>query len=100
MTVTTPQTAPAVPTYRPTVPLATGGEEFIGLLGGVASAGLGAFGFGVPGLGNIGNAASQVGLLRMQNQIQQQQFIFTAQSNISKTQHEGKMNAARNFRAS
>ncbi len=65
--------------------------------------GLGGGALGLPGLaGTLGGGGlggmSNAQMLMLQYQIQQEMLRFNLLSNISKTQHDAKMNAVRNIR--
>ncbi len=66
--------------------------------------GLGGGALGLPGLagtlggGGLGGGLSNAQMLMLQYQIQQEMLRFNLLSNISKTQHDAKMNAVRNIR--
>ncbi len=102
-------TAQPVTTYStpipPAPPLNSGGGADLGsVIGGIAGiassfmggGGLGGFG-ALGGLGG-GGFAQQMQLLQLQDQIQQRSARFQTLSNISKTEHDTRVNSIRNMR--
>jgi len=74
------------------------------ILGGLANAAMSIAGGmgGVTGLGGLGgasNALMYAKLMQEQNRIQQENLVFSAQSNASKSQHDTRKTIINNWRA-
>ncbi|MGA2498830.1 MAG: hypothetical protein ABSH20_13895 [Tepidisphaeraceae bacterium] len=107
------------PRLAPAAATGDGGAAFMNLLGtiagGVAGMGggpsgqivqsmLGSLGGGVSGIGGASgmggiDTSQQMQLLQLQNQIQSEQQVWTTLTNISKSEHETRMDAIRNIKA-
>jgi hypothetical protein len=54
---------------------------------------------GAAGIGGAGGDINFTDLLQQQNQIQRESLVFNSETNISKTDHESRMSAVRNFKS-